>query len=1062
MNLTKPQKLIYDMDRFAGGAISVICGSMLVKGEQDLDKLKWAVNEIYRLNDALRIRIRQEDGQASQHISDYAQREVEVLRFDSKAELDAYAEEYAKTPIDLYGHLCLISIVLLPGQYGVLVKFHHMVGDAWTIALIGTQFNKLLNGETVESFSYADYVESEQAYLQSSRYEKDRDFFLEQFRKCDEVTYLNEKQSDTRNACRRTFVVDSQQTKQIVDYAKENGTSAFVLFTAALATYMSRIKMNAEKFYIGTAVLNRSGVKEKNTMGMFVNTVPMLMELDNSKSFAENLDGLQKTAFSIFRHQKHNYGDVLAAIRKENGFSETLYDVMISYQNAAIMGADVETTWYFSGSQNESLQIHIDDRDSEGIFRIHYDYLTDKFTADEIDMLHRHICTLLFDAIQNSEKKLPELELLTAVEKQKLLYDFNDTAADYPQDKCVHQLFEERVLKTPDKTAVIACDKTLTYAQLNEEANRIAHALIEQGVGVGNIVAIKLSRKSYLFSAMLAVLKAGAAYMPIDPNYPANRIEYMLTESNAKFCIDEANISQLLSNESAFDLDIEIDRNSMFCALHTSGSTGKPKLSLLRQDSMLNFISANQRFWEDVDTIVSATVVTFDAFAMESVLSVAQGKQVVLASEDEIFNQSMFEALFFHSEHNMFFSTPTKLEHYIQSCANSAFLQRVKCFVVGGEVFSGHLLRALKKAAPQSNVYNIYGPTETTICISTAQIDLTMYQEIKQREIKDLTAVSAQEKQMLLQEFVGPEMDYPKDCCVHHLFEAIAARSPEKEAVVACDTTLTYGELNVLANRIANTLLEMGVKQNDIVAFALPRTSMLIAVMFGILKSGAAYMPLDPDYPQERIDGLLSDARAKFFITRNNVDQFLSDDIHTPDITVTQDDYYCALHTSGSTGRPKLTVLTHRGIMNFMFANQRFYEGIDATVSAAVATFDIFAQDTVISIASGVKTILCSQEEIYDQSKFEQVFSLVSRALFFATPTKLKNYIAQSRTKEFLKHIGVFVVGGEVFPDDLYKLLMEHTRSQTCYNGYGPAEASIGVTYHKLLPPIDPPKPRFV
>lgn len=101
----------------------------------------------------------------------------------------------------------------------------------------------------------------------------------------------------------------------------------------------------------------------------------------------------------------------------------------------------------------------------------------------------------------------------------------------------------------------------------------------------------------------------------------------------------------------------------------------------------------------------------------------------------------------------------------------------------------------------------------------------------------------------------------------------------------------------------------------------------------------------------------------------------------------------------------------------------------------------------------GVKTILCSQEEIYDQSKFEQVFSHVSRALFFATPTKLKNYILQSKTKEFLRHIGTFVVGGEVFPDDLYKLLMEHTRSQTCYNGYGPAEASIGVTYHKLLPP---------
>ncbi len=374
---------------------------------------------------------------------EYAEQDFNVLCFENKAELDAYAEDHAKTPLDFYGNLCEINIVTLPEQYGLLIKLHHIIGDAWTLSLLGTQFNKLMNGEEALAYSYADYVESENAYIQSKRYEKDKAFFVEQFKKCDEVTYLNEKQSDSLNACRKTFVIGKEQTSLINAYTQQNGTSAFMLFTAALATYMNRVKMNAEKFYIGTAVLNRSGVKENNTVGMFVNTAPMLMELDNTKSFAENLSAIEDTAFSVFRHQKYNYGDVLSAIRKEFGFTEKLYDMMISYQNATVTGADIETTWYHSGSQSESLQIHIDDRDNEGIFRIHYDYLTEKFSENEIERLHQHICNLLFDTVNNDAKKLYKLNILSVDEKQKLLFEFNNTATDYPRDKCVHQLFEE-------------------------------------------------------------------------------------------------------------------------------------------------------------------------------------------------------------------------------------------------------------------------------------------------------------------------------------------------------------------------------------------------------------------------------------------------------------------------------------------------------------------------------------------------------------------------------------------------------------------------------------------
>jgi non-ribosomal peptide synthetase component F len=204
---------------------------------------------------------------------------------------------------------------------------------------------------------------------------------------------------------------------------------------------------------------------------------------------------MEDALYSVFRHQKYNYGDLLLAIREEYGCKHKLYDVIVSYQNATVMGQDIETTWYHSGMQIESLQIHIDDRDNQGIYRIHYDYQTDKFTEEEISRMHQQIKKLLFDAIENNTKMIYELSLLTQNEEQKLIYDFNNTEVNCSMNKCIHQLFEEQVVRIPNKTAVIACDKILTYAELNEEANKIANSLVKIGIGVGDIVAFGLMRK---------------------------------------------------------------------------------------------------------------------------------------------------------------------------------------------------------------------------------------------------------------------------------------------------------------------------------------------------------------------------------------------------------------------------------------------------------------------------------------------------------------------------------------------------------------------------------------
>lgn len=728
-NLTKPQKLIYDMEKYAGGSIANVCGSIVIKGEKDISVLTNAVNELYHLNDALRIKINEKDGIPYQTVSEYKEQKINVLRFENKAELDSYAEKYAKEPMDFYGSLCEINVVVLKNSYGILVKLHHIISDAWTLSLVGSQFNTLANGEIPETYSYIDYIPAEQEYFNGKRYPKDKEYYIEQYKKCDDITYISDKQVKTFVSNRKHFLIDEEKTAKIQNYANEHKTSVYMLLMTALGTYINRIKTNQEKFYIGTAILNRTNAQEKNTMGMFINTAPVLIELYNQKTFSENLRTISKTLFGIIKHQKFNYGEVLETLRHEFDFSGNLYDVMLSYQNAKFTGIDTdfESVWYCNGMQTESLQMHIDDRDSEGILKIHYDYQVEKFNEKEIDRMHEHIFNLLFDAI-NEDKKITELAILSDKEKTTLLYDFNDTKADYPKDKCVHQLFEEQVLKTPDKTAVIACDKTLTYDELNKLSNKIANSLIEKGVQANDIVAFALPRNSYLIAVMFGILKSGAAYMPIDPDYPQDRIDYMLSDSDAKFFITEDNLNEFISNNEE-NPNIEMTSNTYCYCIYTSGTTGKPKGTIIRHRNLINFCNNNINNYQSCminygTRLVSTFKCCFDAFGVDYALFLLNGLSLVLANDYEMTNAEDLARLIKKHDADVIHSTPSTIKAF---CGNKKYveaIEKAKIIMVAAENFTPDLYDFLS-AHTSAKVFNGYGPSETTIGVSFGEINST-------------------------------------------------------------------------------------------------------------------------------------------------------------------------------------------------------------------------------------------------------------------------------------------------------------------------------------------------
>ena len=741
-SLSKQQKLIYDMEKFAGGSISNLCGSMIIKGKESEKNIAKAVNNVVETNDVLRTRIFEKNNQVFQDFECYKEQTFEIFYFDNKAQMDSFAEKFSKEPLNMYGKLYDIKIVILPDSYGVIVKMHHIISDAWSFSLFGTQINKFLKEEDVESFSYKKHIENEKKYLESKRYIKDKNYFVEQFKKCNEPTFLNEKDTSTLYADRKTFTVDKEKTCKLQDFAKLHDTSAFVLFTTALSVLFNRINLNKENFYLGTAVLNRTAYEDKQTMGMYINTVPMLMELNNNEDFLYNLKNVENTALSVLRHQRFNYDDVLKEIRKEYNFSGRLYDVIISYQNASIAGDNFETTWYSNGMQNESLQIHIDDRDKAGIYKIHYDYQIEKFTSHEIEMFHQHLMNILFDAVENVEKKIPELNILSESEKDILLYKFNDTKMDYDRNKCIHELFEEQVKNSPDKIALIACDGEFTYSQLNEKANRIANALIKRNIKPNDITAICLPRDSRLIAAMFGVLKAGAAYLPMDMDFPQDRIDYILSDSKAKIFIDENCVNELLNETNISNPKVEMSSENLCYCIYTSGSTGKPKGVQIRNRNAVNFLMENHNpffhaMYNKCTSVLATNSVSFDIVTKDILFPLIHGMKIIFANEKEVSNIKLIVPKL-PKEKVAFCITPTKLYMFLKSDDFKNAMKNFSVIMVGAEVFSPDLFRKIRSLS-DATVFNGYGPTETTCAISydeiTSKDDITIGKPVANSQI---------------------------------------------------------------------------------------------------------------------------------------------------------------------------------------------------------------------------------------------------------------------------------------------------------------------------------------
>lgn len=747
-NLTNPQKSIWFTEQFYKGTpIENITGCVIVLEKLNLKALQKAINLFVKSNDSFRLKFTVKDDKPLQYLSSFSEFEIENVMVNTDEDIKDIENKMSNTPFEVLDNLLFSfkTFTFPDGHGGFVITAHHLISDAWTAGLVVNEimdyYEKIINSQIIDNQnpSYLDYITSEQEYLNSEKFNKDKEFWNEIFKTVPEVATIpsiNVENSNSSLSCkakRKQFVIPKETMNLINEFCKQNKASAFNFFMAVLAIYLSRVS-SLDDFTIGTPILNRGNFKEKQTTGMYISTIPFRISINHKIPFAEFLSNISADFSKIFRHQKYPYQYLLEDLRKKDSSIPNLYNILLSYQNVRsnkqTSDINYESSWVGNNFISDDIDIHLYDMNDTGDINIAYDYLISKYSIDDICSIHARFLYIINQVLENNDITLNEIEIVTPDEKKKILYDFNNTSADYPRDKTITQLFEEQVEKTPDNIAVVFENQKLTYRELNEKANSLACYLRENGIERNNIVGIMVKRSLEMIVSILAVLKAGACYIPIDPEYPQDRIEYMLNNSNTKLLLT----FKRLENKVTFDnkLFVELDNelynsnkdnlininepDDLAYIIYTSGSTGKPKGVMLKHSNINNFIQGmcNVVDFNSEKTIVSVTTISFDIFVLESLLPLEKGLKIVIANENEQNDARLFNSLCLENNVNIIQTTPSRFQVLISNSNELNYLESITDILVGGESFPKMLLEKLQQLT-KANIYNVYGPTETTV-----------------------------------------------------------------------------------------------------------------------------------------------------------------------------------------------------------------------------------------------------------------------------------------------------------------------------------------------------------
>ena len=755
-SLTNPQKSIWFTEEFYKGTpIENITGSVIIPEKVNFSLLEQAINIFVEKNDSFRLKFIIEGQEVKQFVDSYSKFPIEIIDVSSNEDLQKVEQETASTVFNVLGSfLYVFKIVRFPdGHGGFIINMHHLISDAWSAGLGGSEiikiYTRLLKKEDIKDIvypSYIDYINSEKAYMESDKFSKDKSFWNLMFDSVPEIATIPSSDAFTRNnlsgqSNRKQFTMSKNLISIINEFCKNAKVSVFNFFMAVFAIYIGRTS-GLDEFVIGSPILNRCNVKEKRTSGMFINTVPLKIELKNNIKFTDLASSVSTSLFNIFKHQKYPYLSLLEDLRHKDHTIPNLYNILISYQNIRSTAQNSETPysiqWIPNNYTSDSIDIHIYDMNDTGDINIAYDYQIIKYSEQDIVNIHSRILNIIDQILENTTITINDIEIVTPEEKNRILIDFNNTTTDYPRNNTISSLFEEQAQKTPDNIAVVFEKQKLTYKELNEKSNSLAIYLRNAGVANNDVVGIFLDKSLESIIAILGILKCGAIYMPIDINYPDSRIDFMLKDSSASFILSSLELRDKLkrynnviyidlSNAEIYDnlmpnLDPTTSSDDCAYIMYTSGSTGNPKGVMVSNRNIARLVkNTNYIKFEKHERILQTGSIVFDACTFEIWGALLNGFELYIIKKQDLLDPILLEKYLIDNKITILWLTAPLFNQLSESKPD--MFRTVRVLLTGGDVLSPKHINAVKKYCPNLTIINGYGPTENTTFSTCFTID---------------------------------------------------------------------------------------------------------------------------------------------------------------------------------------------------------------------------------------------------------------------------------------------------------------------------------------------------
>ncbi|RWU21428.1 non-ribosomal peptide synthetase [Pseudomonas alkylphenolica] len=675
----------------------------------------------------------------------------------------AEAERQARLPFDLAcGPLLRVSLVRLAEQEHVLVLvMHHIVADGWSMNVLIDEFIRLYDaaergqdaGLPALAIQYEDYALWQRRWLEAGEQARQLDYWRNQLG--DEHPLLDLPLDHPRPArpsslgSRHTFEVPQALADQLRASARQHNVTLFMLLLGAFGTLLHRYSGQAD-IRIGVPIANRNRNEVEGLIGFFVNTQVLRLQFDGAAGVDALLQQIKATALGAQAHQELPFEQLAEGLQVQRNTAHTpLFQVMYNHQPQV---ADLSALHTAGGLQLQALEwdvrttrfdLSLDTYERGGQLHAAFTYRTDLFEPATIARMAGHWLNLLNAMVQSPDGRIGELVMLHVREHQQLVHDWNQTRVEHAAVTCIHHLIEQQAAAHPQRTAVVFGGQRLSYAQLNARANQLARHLQAMGVGPQALVGMAVERSVEMIVGLLAVLKAGAAYVPFDPQYPRERLAYLLEDSGVKVLLTQSVLLERLptpeglevmlldagqdhlSRYSAENLALQQDPEHLAYLIYTSGSTGNAKGVSLTHRGLVNYVQGIVQALPLEGASSMAVVSTIAADLGHTTLfgALCTGCALHVLDLDLTLDAERFAAYMADRQIDVLKIVPSHIEALLSEHHRGAGLPR-RCLVLGGEAASATLLQRIADWAPQCQVINHYGPTETTVGVLTAAVDL--------------------------------------------------------------------------------------------------------------------------------------------------------------------------------------------------------------------------------------------------------------------------------------------------------------------------------------------------